>query len=172
MTRTATSRLYFIAINCPPSIEEQVMQHKHWMHRHFGCKNAMRSPAHITLIPPFWLEETQQQKFEMQFHAFRSRQKELQMNMNGFAHFGDRVLYIRVEENPELSSLRNDAEQYFHNAFPEMIQPDSRPFKPHVTIANRDVMPDMFVTAWSHFSKESYNASFPAQIISLLKRIV
>lgn len=171
MTRTATSRLYFIAINCPPSIDEQVLIHKQWMRRQFGCKAALRSPGHITLIPPFWLEETQQQELELQFHAFRSQQQELQIFMNGFSHFGDRVLYIRVEENPELSSLRNDAERYFHNAFPEIIQPDSRPFKPHVTIANRDVMPDMFIKAWSHFSKESFNALFPAQMISLLKLI-
>jgi 2'-5' RNA ligase len=171
MTRTATSRLYFISIICPPSIDEQVMVHKQWMHRHFGCRVAMRSPGHITLIPPFWLEESRQEELELRFHAFRSQQNELQISMNGFAHFGDRVLYIKVEENPGLGALRNNAELHFKNAFPEVIKPDSRPFQPHVTIATRDVLPGTFVKAWAHFSNAPFTAGFQTKIISLLKLV-
>ena len=51
------AKMYFIGIAAPAEVNEQVLQWKHYMRDHYGCTVALRSPAHITLIPPFWMEE-------------------------------------------------------------------------------------------------------------------
>lgn len=60
MNQPAKHNMYFVAIVCPGQINEKVEQFKQWMKDRFGCVVAMKSPAHITLIPPFWLAHEMQ----------------------------------------------------------------------------------------------------------------
>ena len=45
--------LFFIAIMPNKELEEEVYAFKKYMASHFGAQHALKSPAHITLIPPF-----------------------------------------------------------------------------------------------------------------------
>jgi 2'-5' RNA ligase len=171
MTRPETHKLYFIAIVCPPDIDEKITQFKLWMQARFGCRVALRSPGHITLVPPFWLDESRQDELTSALNRFASESEEITISLNDFSHFSDRVLFVNVDENPSLGSLRKQTEDHFLQPFEGIIKPDDRPFHPHVTIANRDVMPGTFVKAWEHFSKEKFSASFTTSELCLLKLI-
>ena len=50
-------RMYFIAIVLPDELNKKVLKWKNFMHDKFGCKVGLKSPAHITFIPPFWMHE-------------------------------------------------------------------------------------------------------------------
>ena len=52
-----SKQLYYIAIVCPPAVNEEILVFKHWMRDQFNCKAALKSPAHITLIPSFLMEK-------------------------------------------------------------------------------------------------------------------
>ncbi|HJS54817.1 MAG TPA: hypothetical protein VJ765_09745, partial [Chitinophagaceae bacterium] len=47
----------YIAIVAPKAIHQQVLRWKNFFKENFGSVVALRSPAHITLIPPFWMKE-------------------------------------------------------------------------------------------------------------------
>jgi 2'-5' RNA ligase len=161
--------LYYIAVVAPSTVEEKVLGYKHWMQQQFGCQVALKSPAHITLISPFRLAADREQELVNGFAAFRSRIVDCRVSMEGFAHFGDRVIFIDVKKTAGLVQLREETSIYFQQLFGHLIPNDTRDFHPHITIANRDLQPEDFEKAWPHFSSQSFFGEFHAPAISLLK---
>lgn len=161
--------MYYVAVVCPPEIDEKVLQYKHCMRERFGCKAALKSPAHLTLIAPFWLEEDLEQPLKETTQQFQSAISPFEIRLNNFDHFSNRVLFVHTEANESLAQLQFETTKHFQQQFPADVKTDNRPFHPHVTIANRDMSPSAFLKAWEHFSKEDYSASFIADKISLFK---
>jgi 2'-5' RNA ligase len=161
--------LYFIAIVTPADINQQVLEWKNYMLQRFHCKVALKSPAHITLIPPFKMPVTQQAAMEQALRLFTTPQHSFSIQLKNFAAFKPRVIYVHVQPNTHLSDLQASLEakllQYRH--FP--IKKEDRPFHPHVTIANRDLNAADFPLAWQYFQQITYEVSFTANAISLLK---
>ena len=164
-----THAMYFVAIMCPPELDQYVMQYKFWMRDRFGCVQALKSTAHITIIPPCWFPIDREEKLLQTLQAFTSNRNELKIQLDGFSAFGKRVLFIRVLENRKLEELKKQVELHFAGIFGELISTDDRPFHPHITIANRDMKPGDFEKAWSYFSDKKCNDNFNSKTISLLK---
>ena len=171
MNLSATHNMYFIAIVCPQELDKKILQFKYWMKEQFGSVVALKSPAHITFIQPFWMEEDKEEELKKVLLAFTSDMDELEILLEGFSHFGKRVLFVRVHENPSLEELKNQAEDHFARSFGDLIQKDDRPFHPHITIANRDLKPGDFEKARQHFSNKIFKEKFHSKTISLLKLI-
>jgi 2'-5' RNA ligase len=169
MNRSELHRMYYVAILCPKEIEDRVQQCKHWMREQCGCVNALKSPGHITLIPPFWMDEAAETELQQNLQSFSSNNAELEIQLQDFGHFGDRVLFINVNNNPLLNDVRLETETHFLQSFSRFIRKDERPFHPHITIANRDVRPSDFEKAWHHFSNATFQGNFKTKTISLLK---
>lgn len=161
--------MYYVALLCPPAIESKVQQYKLWMRDQFGCTVALKSPAHLTLIAPFWLANTSEQLLIERLQSAQSNQLPVEIQLQGFSHFSNRVLFITVKENQQLNRLCKEVGDHFIQSFPGIIKPDDRPFHPHITIANRDIKPGDFDKAWQHFVKEEFEEIFQTNTISLLK---
>jgi len=161
--------MYFLALVCDPSLEEKVLQLKYQMRDRYGCVTALRSPAHITLVAPFWLDEPKEGELYKALDVFDSDIGSLQIELNGFSHFNRKVLFIQVIENPGLEELKNQVTDHFINQFGDVIKRDLRPFHPHITIANRDLKPGDFLKAWEQYSRKTFKEHFEANTISLLK---
>ncbi len=161
--------MYFLAVLCPASIDEKVQAHKLWMRDRFGCTVALKSAAHITLIPPFWMGHTLEQKLIHTLTHLQITIPFFAIQLHGFSHFSNRVIFIAVNENTQLKSLRKAVEDHFIQPFHGIIKPDDRLFHPHVTIANRDIKPGDFIKAWDHFKRLSFDEDVEATTVSLLK---
>lgn len=160
--------MYFVALVCPPSLNEKILAFKNRMKEQFGCVVALRSPAHITLVPPFWMDDTREEDLLRTLETFTSNTGEIEIHIKGFSHFGKRVLFAAVGQNPTLQSIKLEVENHFVKNFSN-IKKEERPFHPHITIANRDMKPSDFDQAWEYFSKKDLNEKFEAAAISLLR---
>ena len=169
MRQSGAHSMFFVAIICPPSVDKKVLQYKRLMKEQFGCIVALKSPAHITLIPPFWLEDEREKALVDTLQLFSSDIDTLKIHLNGFSHFGKRVLFVKVNENPALEEVKKQVENHFIKVFNDVFKKGDRTFHPHVTIANRDIKPSDFLTAWQYFSQKEFNEIFPGITISLLK---
>ena len=52
---TPVVNMYFVAIVLPQDLNEKVLRHKMLMQEKYNCQVALKSPAHITIAPPFWM---------------------------------------------------------------------------------------------------------------------
>ena len=161
--------MYYVALLCPQEIDKKVLEYKRWMKDHFGCTAALKSPAHITLIPPFWLDEEKEATLHQTIKTFTSDIGSLQIELINFSHFNKRTLYVLVKDQPDLEKLKQQAESHFIRSLPGIVKKSDRPFHPHITIATRDLKPSDFIKSWEHFSKVMFTETFFAQSISLLK---
>lgn len=160
--------LYFIAYIAPTEINDQVKVWKDFMHEHYGCKVALSSPAHITLIPPFNMEVSKEKDLFLALKHFGTNLAPFEIAFKDFAAFEPRVIYVDVMMSRELAEAKRSLEDFLYSAgYP--VKRESRPFRPHMTIANRDLQKDDFKPAWDHFCKTRYEASFMAEKVSLLR---
>lgn len=160
--------MYYVAVVCPDEINKKVLRFKNWMKEHFHCIVALKSPAHITLISPFWLNAAREEELLQTLMSFPAI-NEFKIQLEDFSHFTDRVLFINVKEHKGLTELKNKVELHFISSFSNVIKKDERPFHPHITIANRDMKPGHFIKAWQHFSNREFKEQFSVNAISLLK---
>lgn len=161
--------LHFIAIVTPEAISRQVLEWKEYMLQRFHCKVALRSPAHITLIPPFQMPDALQADMKELLQPFAVSQPSFSVQLKNFAAFKPRVIYVHVEPNASLSALQNKLEATLLQSKRFPIKKEDRPFHPHITIANRDLKKEDFPLAWQHFQHLTYDASFSATAIALLR---
>lgn len=161
--------MYYAAILCPQAVDEKITGYKQWMRERFGCTAALKSPAHITLVAPFWLADSKENELLQVFDAFKTESPAFPVMLNNFSHFNNRVLFVHVDANEELAVLQSQVTAHLTSYFSRAIKPDQRPFHPHVTIATRDLSPAAFNKAWERFSKEDFNAEFTCTTVCLLK---
>ncbi len=161
--------MYFIALVAPEDINRQVLKWKHWMKERYQCEVALRSPAHITLIPPFWMKPELETNLASAIDQFSISEKSFRVQLNNFSHFKPRVIFIGVTENHLLVKLKNNLSRFLVNTGMYPLKDDDRPFHPHVTIATRDLRKMVFYEAWEHFKEKRYAAEWMVQHISLLK---
>jgi 2'-5' RNA ligase len=161
--------MYYIAVVAPPAINDQVLQWKLFMRDRFGCIVALKSPAHITLVSPFWMNKDLQPQLEAALQTFSSDKQTFSIQLRNFDSFKPRVIFIHVEQSSTFARLKDDLENYLlaNRSFP--IKRETRTFHPHMTIANRDLHKKDFNEAWEYFKNKQYTESFLISGLSLMK---
>jgi 2'-5' RNA ligase len=169
MKNTNAPCMYFVAIVCPEELNKKIVLFKLWMQEKFGCRVALKSPAHITLIPPFWFDESGENILLGIISSFHSKIEELVIQLEGFSHFSKSVLFINIKPNQNLYNIGREIESHFKQRLGAIIKEETRPFTPHITIATRDLKPGDFIKAWEHFSNKFFEDNFQTNQIFLLK---
>lgn len=161
--------LYFIALLPPEEIQEEVRQFKLEAKERFGSERALRSPAHITLWPPFRYADERLPHLKDTLKEFAYVQQPFPLTLKDFAAFKPRVIYVDVLESTELSKLYYDLRKHLHLETDLEVEEPQRPFHPHMTVAFRDLERERFPEAWEHFSQQRYERTFTANRFALLR---
>lgn len=157
--------LYFIGILPPEDILTEIEKFKKICMKKFNSKHALRLPAHITLIPPFY---SNKQKILSLKHVLKEvLRKTTPVKLNGFSYFDKRVIYIDVQKNKNLFNLKK------HIADKVLIKhkvktADSN-FIPHITIASKDLTEENFILSREYFKNIEYKRSFKVKNIVIFK---
>lgn len=160
--------MYFIASICPESVNRKVLEWKLWMKEHHGCEVALRSPAHITLIPPFWMKSDLEMALIVSLKKFSAIQQGFEIHVKDFSYFKPRVIFVDIVPNDRLANLQKGLLDGLvsENVYP--LKKEDRPFHPHISIATRDLYKKSFYEAWEHFKLKTYEADWTVNAVSLL----
>src|SRR5258705_1687656 len=104
--------MYFIALVAPEEINRQVTKWKLWTKEKYSCEAALRSPAHITLIPPFWMKPELEDDLRQSISTFSASQIPAPVHLKNFSNFKPRVIFVDVMVTPELANLESDLVDY------------------------------------------------------------
>ncbi|MEN9221141.1 MAG: RNA 2',3'-cyclic phosphodiesterase [Thermostichus sp. BF3_bins_97] len=165
----APKQRLFLALLPPPAIQEQVTAIQQQVAEQFASQAALRSPPHITLVPPFEWPSSELPILTGSLKAFTEQQIPTRIQLSGFGAFAPRVIYIHVVPSPELQQLQAQVHQHMQpllnqeeKAFP------ARPFVPHITVAFRDLSPAHFRAALPAFETRPFQGSFTVSELTLL----
>ena len=158
--------LYFAALLPSPQIKEEILQLKLEIKEKFNVSHALKLPAHITILPPFWLENDKENDLLKMIEQRVRSQHPFQIELKDFGHFGQRVLYIGLEDPEPVKKVYDHFSPIRENFLKDST---SSSIHPHVTIATRDLTREKFKEAWEIFKFRSYSNSFEAKELVLFK---
>lgn len=148
--------LYFAALLPPDEILEEIRQLKQEIKEKVGASHALKLPAHITLLPPFWLETEREKEI---FEALKSAAKKteaFQVELSDFGRFGQRVIFVKVGTPDPVIKLYHKLVDATHKIIP--FKEGS--LHPHMTLATRDLTKERFLKIWPQFQDRSFQKSF------------
>lgn len=132
---------HFIGVLLPENITHILEDCRRYMNRTYGCKSGHGTPVHITLVPPFRLQEQYSTD-----DLVKAIQKDVlpqgfgfMAHIDNFGAFGDRTLFANVTADTQWTKLRDETVTAVLNACPGCTKRDQRPFRPHGTVSNRDI---------------------------------
>ena len=161
-------RMYFIAIVLPGGLNKKVLKWKNFMDEKFGCKVGLKSPAHITLIPPFWMHEEKEQKLIADTNSVSLSVRPFRITTKNFSAFKPGTIYVDVVVDEKLESLKTAIDNFFSER-DYKIKTESRSFHPHITIATRDLRKKDFYEAWTLFETKKFHAEWEASGLAVLR---
>ena len=161
--------MYFIAIVLPEELDSKILTYKEWMLEHYGCRVGLKSPAHITLVPPFWMQPQQEGWLLQNMDSISAGLMPFTIKTEGFAAFKPRTIFIQPALSPELQYTKKKLDDWLKEAPSFGAKADNRPFHPHITIATRDLNKWAFADAWPHFQNRKFESEWTATGISILR---
>jgi 2'-5' RNA ligase len=161
--------MYFIALVLPAYLNDKILVWKNFMQERYNCKVGLKSPAHITLIPPFWMEENKEAALFYEANSLANNFVPFIIKTKNFSAFKPRTIFIDVEKNEELNTIKAAVDDFFKLNTEYKIKIDSRPFHPHITIATRDLFKKSFYEAWPVFEKIEFMAEWKINALSILR---
>ena len=161
---------YFIATLPPEPILSEIKAFKTDLLQSYKARIALRTPAHITLFPPFDREENFEADLTQKLRVFIQSQTAFQLKLDGFGCFYPRVIFVTPHTNESLNKLRLSLLSYLKEKL-ELVHErfEQQEFHPHITIANRDLKGEDYDLAWQDFQSRTYQREFTVNNISLLK---
>ena len=161
--------LYFIALVPQEPVFSSVMDLKLLVKEKYQSRRALNSPPHITLQMPFRWREDREEIIHDMLRRSASAVNRFRLILNGFGFFEPRVVYVDVEESTELEVLHESVKSKVKRELKLVNELGERPFRPHMTIAFRDLKKPMFYKAMEEFGGKEFSADFKVEDICLLK---
>lgn len=158
--------LYFTALLPPKDVKEEIKQMKLDLRKKWGVAHALKLPAHITLLPPFWLEIEKEDILFQNLTAATSKTDPFSVEINGFGKFGQRVIFIKVKDHEPTKEIHRKLVDATHELIPPLEESE---LHPHITIATRDLTREKFVEVWPEFQDKDFKRSFPVNAVFLFR---
>lgn len=156
--------LFFVAILPPPKISSDIDEIRKQCATDFQVYSALKPPVHITLIPPFKLDQALEKKLANSLRNcgnFRPFEQELK----DYGGFPPKVIFIKASKSPEIINLHKNIKTKLKPYLRE--SPGS--INPHITIAYRDVSELVYEKIMEAYSKKHFRTNFNVDRFTLLK---
>lgn len=163
------AHMYFMAIVLPAVLDEKIRPMKQRLFDAYRCRTGLKSPAHITLVPPFWMQPANEQAIKEAMDDLGREVAPFPLATDGFDAFPPRTLFIAVAPSEALEELKKRSDTHWKGYAQLGIRTDSRPFHPHITLATRDLQRAHFFEAWPQLEGKEWKESWTADALSLLK---
>jgi 2'-5' RNA ligase len=167
-----TQQLYFIAIIPCPELSEVKRGIQQHAFEHFHSRKAMAVLPHLTLKAPFRLPAGERAELVDWFCHLKTGVPPFNIRISNYGCFPNKkqpVIFLQPVVTAPLLKLHQVILQQFNSQFPALLPlPNETIFKPHFTIAYRDLKPASFQVAWQEYRLKEFQAEFAVDKIHLL----
>ena len=161
---------YFIAIVPEGDVQERATELKMQLRERFNLKYALRSPAHVTLKMPFLWNEAKEDRLINKLQDFFSRQPPFSLKVRKIGIFGDRVIFIKVEEKKELMDLQKKLAKFCKTELNLVEELSDYAYRPHMTVAFKDIKKKRFSEYLEYVKDQGFSGRMEVRQIALLER--
>jgi len=166
--------LYFIAIIPPTVISDDITAFRNDFKENYNSKAALKNMPHITLKAPFKIDAVHHDEVLQWFStvSFPSDRFTVQLrNFGAFPNPDNPVVFVNPVMTPHLRELQTKIIKGFQEKYPDIpVHYFESEFKPHMTVAYRDLEYSEFDKAWKDvYCDKEYSAQFEVSAFYLLQ---
>lgn len=165
--------LYFIAIIPSQEICDEITGFKKDFADRFESKKALKVIPHITLKAPFKLPAAELSTLEQWFQKLSINLETFEIELKDFGAFHNKnnpVVFVQPIMNIHLYSLQQEIIRNFSLFYPQVqVMELEIKYKPHITVAYRDLEPEKFRQVWKEYQLKKYTATFRVNDFHLLQ---
>jgi 2'-5' RNA ligase len=162
-------QLFFIALLPPEEVQQFADRIKQHFAEVYNSRQALKSPPHITLQPPFQWQPEQLSILEEKLKTFARSRSSIPMVLDGYDAFKPRVIYINVLRTPELLKVQQELTNELELSLNIVDRPSKhRSFAPHLTVGFKDLSKQNFYKAWQEFESQKLYFEFIVPHLTLL----
>jgi 2'-5' RNA ligase len=168
----AKTSLFFIALIPDKDLRKKIHTIKEDFSQRFYSHKALKVYPHITLKAPFKCSAGGKKELLNWFSETSFQQKPFLLYLKGFGAFHNKnspVVFINPMPSKELLQMQNEMMVGFSSIFPAYVHPVDVGFKPHITVAYRDLTPENFSRAWQEYKDKPFKDVFGVHSIYLLE---
>lgn len=168
----ARTSLFFIALIPDKDLRKKIHTIKEDFSQRFESHKALKVYPHITLKAPFKCSAGGKKELLNWFSETLIRQKPFLIHLKGFGAFHNNkspVVFINPMPSQELMQMQKELMVSFNSIFPAYMHPVDIGFKPHITVAYRDLTPENFSRAWQEYKDKPFKDVFDVHSIYLLE---
>jgi len=163
------SSLYLLAILPPHELAQEIHQIRLHCAAKFGVLKALKPPVHISIYRPFRLEQEFEDNFILMIQSALKEQEIFNQEIENFEAFHTHAIVLKALLNPCILEIYNIISTIMTEKGIDKHPQDNFPFRPHLTIAYRDIKPEVFPLIWEDYKNKKFNAIFKADHLCLLK---
>jgi len=163
------SGIYLLAILPPHELSLEIHQIRLLCSEKFGVLKALKPPVHISMYRPFRLDQDFEENFIGMIQSAIAEQEVFEQEIENFVAFDTHAIVLRALLNPGIMNLYSIISAIMIEKGIDKHPADIFPFSPHLTIAYRDIKPEVFPLMWDEYNNTKFTASFKADHLSLLK---
>jgi 2'-5' RNA ligase len=170
MMGTTRQYLYCITIIPPEPVYSEAREFQQHIAEIYHSKEALKVLPHITLIPPFHLEESREAELFTFLGKAVSGDNPFELSIDGFGSFTVGVIYAAVIAGDKLKKLEKELTLSFYKKFNlSKERGPAHAFIPHITMAYKDLTPFESPRAWSEFKDKLYRRKWMLKDIAVLR---
>lgn len=154
----------------PAQLSEQIDEIRQELSDRYKIYAGLKPPVHITLFRPVNIEESTEVSLVKLLKPVCFNHKPFTQELLNFESFNIQTLFIKAVKHPFLGALQKDITAVFNkNKIDPKEVKGNTTFHPHVTIAYRDIPPEVFPEIWNELKNRKFKRSFTVDRFSLLK---
>ena len=168
--KKAVADQYFVGILPTGEVLDDAWKYKNYFAEKYNSKASLNSSPHITLHMPFRWKTVKKDILINSLNKLARDHSAFELKTCDFSCFAPRSIFINIEETPRLIDLQSNLEKEFKQSL-KLLNANYRgyAFKPHITLAFRDIRKPEFEKAWNEFKGLKYQKSFDASQLTLFK---
>lgn len=167
--KSTNRKRFFIALLPPVDVQAKANEIKGVMRDRYASQAAFRSPPHVTLLAPFEWPLVNLPELARSLGQFAVAQSPVPITLDGFGAFAPHTIYVNVVKSDRLIALQPQLLSHLEDDLGLVSARDrNRHFVPHLTVAYRDLKPNMFRQAWSSFQHQEIHFDFIVNQLTLL----
>ncbi len=139
------------------------------LHDRFGLKKALLPPVHISFPAEAPVPPDQVARLLEISLSFARRSGPIPVELTGFQAFGNRTISLKVRDNEPFRSFWRPFRAKLMAEFGFSAKAVESTVNPHVTVAFRDLTPEIFAILWPELRDRSFHASFVLHALHLYK---
>lgn len=159
--------LYFIAVEPHNELIDKIRVIQKDFAERFSSSKSYSNFPHITIIPPFSLRDDEETALISKFKDFSLATKPFTVHLNGFGSFPNSkspAIFIKPENESELTALFKEI-----NSAMKMFDYRVSKFRPHLTVAYRDLSPENYRKSWMEYQTKTFRDRFEVNAVKLYK---